>query len=301
MLNPREPDWSQVARGLGKVLAVTVVLYLALGAADRVLWLFLPSGGQRVGTVHATAARVANPDKRLSGGYDSGETLLQSAYTIWGEPRLAGPSEPEEYEIVESLFGTIQAPNLGGPSGTLGAAISAVEPGRRDAEEKETARKTIDGLPQTLVATAVVEFTRPMTTEQLIAFNRRHLLRGGADVSYIYSPGTPYDDSDPNPPLNAVVWNRDMIRENTWSDFAYQHETEPEPALREFRNWVGLLDEGDDLGEFGLSYQWLARTAEEGAVYGLVMDRWKLADLRALLPDEDVKTIRLADVTFDLG
>ncbi|MFD0468108.1 hypothetical protein ACFQ0B_07160 [Nonomuraea thailandensis] len=146
-----------------------------------------------------------------------------------------------------------------------------------------------------------MEFTRPMTTEQLIAFNHRYALRGGPDVSYIYFPASRYDDSDPNPLLNAVVWNRDMVEENTGADFTYQHETEPEPALREFRNWVGLLDEGDDLSAFGLSYQWLARAAEEGAVYGLVIDRWKLADLRALLPDQDVSTIRLADVAFDLG
>ncbi|MEV1003205.1 hypothetical protein [Nonomuraea sp. NPDC050202] len=300
MLNPREPDWAHVARSLGKVLAVTVVLYLALGAADRVLWLFLPSGGQRMATVHATAARVANPDKRLFDGFDSGERLLQSAYTLSGEPRLAGRSEPERYEIVESLFGTIEAPSLDGPSGSLADAINGVETGP-DEGQKETARKTMGGLPQTLVATAVVEFTHPMTIEQLIAFNRRHILRGGPDVSYIYSPPTPYDDSDPNPPLNAVVWNRDMIEENTGSDFIYQHETEPETALREFRNWVGLLDEGDDLSEFGLSYPWLAQAAEEGAVHGLVIDRWKLADLRELLPDQDVKTIRLADVAFDLG
>ncbi|MFD0468107.1 hypothetical protein ACFQ0B_07155 [Nonomuraea thailandensis] len=114
MLNPREPDWAHVARSLGKVLAVTVVLHLALGAADRVLWLFLPSGGERVATVHGTAARVANPDKRLSGGSDSGETLWQSAYAMWGEPRLAGRSEPERYEIVESLFGTVRAPSSTG-------------------------------------------------------------------------------------------------------------------------------------------------------------------------------------------
>ncbi|MEV0826625.1 hypothetical protein [Nonomuraea rubra] len=300
MLNPREPDWAQVARALGKVLAVTVVLYLALSAADRALWLFLPSGDERMAKVHGTAARVANPDKRVSHGFDSGETLLQSAYTIWAEPRLAGYSEPERYDIVETLFGTIHAPNLDGPSGNLGDAISAVETGP-DEGEKETARKTIDALPQTLVATAVVEFTHPMTAEQLIAFNRRHILRGGPDVSYIYSPPSHYDDSDPSPPRNAVVWNRNMIEENTWEEFTYEHETEPGTALREFRNWVGLLNEGDDLSEFGLDYQWLALAAEEGAVYGLVMDRWKLADLRALLPDQDVKTIRLADVTFDLG
>ncbi|WP_433436106.1 hypothetical protein [Nonomuraea sp. CA-141351] len=45
----------------------------------------------------------------------------------------------------------------------------------------------------------------------------------------------------------------------------------------------------------------LAGPAEEGVVYGLVVDRWKPADLRRLLDDPEVRTVQLADVAFDLG
>ena len=107
-------------------------------------------------------------------------------------------------------------------------------------EESVTAgaKKTIDGLPQTLDAVAVVVFANSMPAEQLVAFNRRHKICGGADVSYIYSPSF-YDDSSGEPPLNAVVWNRDMAKEDSWPELAYQCETEPEVALAEFRTWVG--------------------------------------------------------------
>jgi hypothetical protein len=145
-----------------------------------------------------------------------------------------------------------------------------------------------------------VEFADPMTTERLVAFNRRHRICGGADVSYIYSPSY-YDDSSDPASLNAVVWNRDMTDDNIRADLTYQCETEPEAAMEEFRRWVGLLDEWDDFSAFELSYEWLAGAAEEGVVHGLVVDRWELAGLRKLLDDPEVRTVHLTDVAFDLG
>ncbi|RVX45441.1 hypothetical protein EDD27_8236 [Nonomuraea polychroma] len=301
-MNAREPDWAYVARSLVKVMAVTAALLLAFSAVDRVLWVFIDFDDERVAQVYATAARVANPDKRLSHGYGNGGGLLETTYTLWGEPRRAGPrAGATEYEIVENLFGTVRAPSLDGPSGSLADAIGFVDvdPGV-DEVLTEKARKTIDGLPQTLDAVAVVEFADSMTTERLVAFNRRHRTCGGADVSYIYSPSY-YDDSSEPASLNAVVWNRGMTEDNIQADLTYQCETEPVAALAEFRRWVGLLDEGDDLGAFELDYGWLAGAAEEGVVHGLVVDRWKLADLRKLLDDPEVRTVRLADVAFDLG
>lgn len=301
-MHVREPDWAYGARSLVKVLAVTAALYLAFSAVDRVLWLFIDSDDERMAQVYATAVRIANPDKRLPHGYGDGRWLLKKSYTLRGEPRRAGPSEGEtEYEIVENMFGTVRAPSLDGPSGRLADAIEFVDvnPGA-DEVLREKARKTIDGLPPTLDAVAVVEFAHSMTAERLVAFNRRHRICGGADVSYIYSPSY-YDDSSEPASLNAVVWNRGMTEDDIQADLTYQCETEPVAALAEFRKWVGLLDEGDDLGAFELDDTWLAGAADEGVVHGLVVDRWKLADLRELLDDPEVRTVHLADVAFDLG
>ncbi|WP_436764155.1 hypothetical protein [Streptosporangium sp. V21-05] len=168
-----------------------------------------------------------------------------------------------------------------------------------DRQLTEEARKTIDGLPQTLRAVAVLEFTHSMTAGQLVASNRRHELRGGGDVSHIYSPYS-YDDSSGDPPLSAVVWNRGMTKEPR-EDLTYRCETEPEAALAEFRGWAGLLDDGDDLEEFELSHGSLTGTAKECVVYGLVVDSWNLADLRKLLDDPEVRTVNLTHVAFDLG
>ncbi|MEV4061636.1 hypothetical protein [Nonomuraea dietziae] len=92
-----------------------------------------------------------------------------------------------------------------------------------------------------------------------------------------------------------------MTQQDSWTDVTYQCETEPEAALAEFRRWVRLLDDGEDLGVFELNYEWLIDAAGEGVVHGLVVDRWKLADLRKLLDDPEVRTVHLADVAFDLG
>ncbi|MGW4962316.1 hypothetical protein ACWEPL_34280 [Nonomuraea sp. NPDC004186] len=297
-MNVREPDWAYVARSLIKVLAVTTALYLALSAFDRLLWLFVDD--ERTALVYGTAARVANPDKRLSGGHDDPGWLLNTTYTLRGEPRLAGPGGGgKEYEIVPNWFGTVRAPSLDGPSGSFSYAISVLE---ADPEVVPAdVRKTIDALPQTLDVVAVVQFAKPMTSERLIAFNRRHKICGGRDVSYVYAPSWfQYDDSSNDPPLNAVVWNRDMTEDLIQGELTYQCETEPEPALAEFRKWVGQLGEGYDLSAFMLDYRWLDGAAKEGLVYGLVVDSWKLADVRKLLDDSEVRTVRLADVAFDL-
>ncbi|MFB9679461.1 hypothetical protein [Streptosporangium vulgare] len=300
-MNTREPDWAYAAKSLLKVLVVAAALFLALNVAERVLWLFVGFDDERTALVYGTAARVVNPDKRLTYGYSDGGGLLGTTYTLRGEPRRAGPSEDrKEYEITEDLFGAVRASSFDGPSGSLADTIDSVdwELGV-DRAVTEEARKTVDALPQTLRAVAVLEFTHPMTTEQLVAFNRRHEFCGGWDVSYIYSPYY-YDDSSYDPPLSAVVWNRGLTKE-PWEDLTYRCETEPEAALAEFRRWVGLLDDGDDLEEFELSHASLTGTAKEGVVYGLVIDSWKLADLRKLLDDPEVRTVNLTDVAFDLG
>ncbi|MEU8040093.1 hypothetical protein [Streptosporangium sp. NPDC049078] len=301
-MNVSEPDWAYVTRSLVKVVAVASALFLALVVADRVLWVFVGFDDERTALVYGTAARVVNPDKRLTYGYSDGGGQLGTTYTLRGEPRRAGPGEDrKEYEITEDLFGAVRAPSFDGPSGSLADTVDSVgwEELGADRQLTEEARKAIDALPQTLRAVAVLEFTHSMTTEQLVAFNRRHELCGGGDVSYIYSPYY-YDDSSGDPPLSAVVWNRGMPKE-PWEDFTYECVTEPEAALAEFRRWVGLLRSGDDLEEFGLSHGSLTETAKEGVVYGLVIDGWTLADLRKLLDDPEVRTVNLTDVAFDLG
>ncbi|WP_049567584.1 hypothetical protein [Nonomuraea sp. SBT364] len=296
-MNPSEPDWAYVARSLVKVLAVTVALWLAVVVADRTMWLFVDYDGERMARVYGTAAAIANPDKRLH-GYDDDQGLLHATHTLWGEPRRAGPGEGGTYyEITENLFGAVRAPSLDEPAGSVAEAIGSVE---SELVSGVKTRETFDALPRTLNAVAVVDFTQAMTTERLIAFNGKHKICGGEDVSYLYSPSY-YDDSASPSFLNAVVWNRAMPVSRTRDELAYQCESEPRAALAAFRTWVGLLDRGDDLTAFGLTDGWLAMAAREGVVHGLLIDGWKLADLRKLLDDPEVETVHLADVAFDLG
>ncbi|MFI9555376.1 hypothetical protein [Nonomuraea endophytica] len=300
MLETREPDWAHVAWSVVKVLVVTTALFLASSVADRVLWLFIGSSPDPTAMVYGTAARIANPDKRLLYGWSGGSWLLGRTYTLQGEPRRAGPSTGRtQYKITESVFGSVSAPFLDVPSGSVAKAIDSVESGS-DPAQKDQAREIIDALPQTLKTVAVVEFAREMTSEQLMAFNRTHKICGGPDVSYIYDPSFADDSSDPDS-MNAVVWNRGMTRHDYMPEVQYQCENEPIPALEEFRRWVGLLDEGDDLYAFELDHGWLTRAAKEGVVYGLLVDGWKLSDVRRLLDDPRVNTIYLTDVAHDIS
>ncbi|GAA3039135.1 hypothetical protein [Streptosporangium longisporum] len=261
-MDVREPDWAYVGRSLVKVLAVSAALFMALNMAGGFLRTYVDFGQWRAAGIRATADRVANPERRL----DTWPTSSRLTHAIdW-----------------IGLTSHVDAKVMG------------------DQQAKEEARTTIGRLPRTLDALAVVHFAHPMTTERLIAFNRRHELCGGVDVSYVYALGY-HDDSGSDPPTNRVVWNRDMADEHTVIPPQYQCETEPQIALAAFRRWVEALDEDDDLSEFDLYDWWLAGAAYEGVVHRLVLDRWKLADLRPLLDDPEVRTIRLADVAFDLG
>ncbi|MBB5080190.1 hypothetical protein [Nonomuraea endophytica] len=300
MLETREPDWAHVAWSVVKVLVVTTALFLASSVADRALWLFIGSSPDRTAIVYGTAARIANPDKRLLHGWSGGSWLLGRTYTLQGEPRRAGPSTgPTYYEITENVFGSVSAPFLDVPSGSVAEAIGFVEPNSGPAQ-KDQAKEIIDALPQTLKTVAVVEFAREMTSAQLIAFNRTHKICGGPDVSYVYDPSFADDSSDPDS-MNAVVWNRDMTRHDYMPEVRYQCENEPGPALQEFRRWVGQLDEGDDLYAFELDHDWLTEAAEKGVVYGLFVDGWKLSDVRRLLDDPRVNTVYLTDVAHDIS
>ncbi|MEU4829316.1 hypothetical protein [Streptosporangium sp. NPDC023615] len=277
-MNVREPDWSYVGRSLLKVLAVSAALFMALNMAEGLLRVFVDFGEERTAEIRATATRVANPERRLHGWPDSSRLTDAISSVEWVSRIDAKP-----------------------PEGAWKVPEEVRKGWEKTAEKtKEDVRKTIGKLPRTLDALAVVEFTHAMTTERLIAFNRRHKLCGGTDVSYVYSPYQ-YDDSSGDPPMSEVVWNRDLSEEHTVIPPQYQCETEPQIALAAFRRWVGLLDEDDDLSDFELDSGWLTGVAQEGVVYGLVVDRWKLPALLPLLDDPEVRTVNLADVAFDLG
>ncbi|GAA3142791.1 hypothetical protein GCM10010466_37190 [Planomonospora alba] len=302
-MEPREIDWLHAVRSLAKVVGVSVLLFLALNVAERLVVLHVDLDGERTARVYGTAAQVVNPDKRFHGA-DLDEGLIRTVYTLRGEPRTAAPARGETaYTVTESLPG-VEAPGLAEPErSALTEAVRAVEGegGSGSPKDKQELGEALDRLPPALTAVAVVEFAWPLTAEKLVALNRRHGLCGDESVSYVYSRHH-YDDSDTVPLSNAVVWNRDMAWVLPWDEPAeYRCETEPEAALAAFRTWTGLLREGDDLAVFGLTRDELVDAAREGVAYGFVADRWRLADLRKLLDDPDVRTVRVADLAFGLG
>ncbi|MBB5961339.1 hypothetical protein [Planomonospora venezuelensis] len=288
-------------------------MLLGFRATEGVLAVF-GDLGERTAAVYGTAAGIVNPDKRLR-DHDLDAGLLSTTYTMRWEPRRAvSGGGTSSYDVTENLFGAVHAPALGYPERSdLIDAVRSVSGHRddaADAELKQDAREVFDRLPPALDAVAVVEFARPMTAERLTDLYRKYGLCGGEGVSYIYSLYH-HDDSGGDPPENAVVWDRypgyrDMRRPaperaETPQDVARRCGTGPEAALASFRDWVGVLDEDDDLAEFGLDHGALRLAADEGVAYGLVADRWKAADLGRLLGDPDVRTVRVTDVAFDLG
>nr|WP_235854691.1 hypothetical protein [Nonomuraea aridisoli] len=72
--------------------------------------------------------------------------------------------------------------------------------------------------------------------------------------------------------------------------------------LGNFREWAGLLRDHDDanLRRFDLSLDRLRTAARDGLAYAYVADLVAIEKLRRILEDPRVRTVRLADVAFDL-
>lgn len=84
------------------------------------------------------------------------------------------------------------------------------------------------------------------------------------------------------------------------------HVIEPDEAIRldlaSFRRWVGILRNHDDdnLRDFDLSLARLRKAADDGLAYAYVDSLATIGKLRKIIEDPLVRTVRVADVTYDL-
>ncbi|GAB3907824.1 hypothetical protein [Microbispora bryophytorum] len=72
--------------------------------------------------------------------------------------------------------------------------------------------------------------------------------------------------------------------------------------LANFRRWVGILKDYDDdnLHDFDLSLARLRKAADDGLVYAYVDSLVTIGELRKIIDDPLVRTVRVADVAYDL-
>ncbi|NRQ36934.1 hypothetical protein HII36_34615 [Nonomuraea sp. NN258] len=292
---PELPDFDPkaakqaVRRGILRTVSIvlSIILTLAvLATAGSRLVQERGDRGKRMTEVLGTAFKLYNPAYRLAGGTCCETTPLSMSFRMEGTPvRAHGGFNAlggDTYTITQNFFGRVGHLPLGHPANTR-LSFSLYNVGGTLAP-KEEVTKVLARLPQDLNALAVVEFARPLTEPELVAFTGRH---GGCPSRVVYERRT---GSLP------ITWST-----GDW-DYGDVKETACGIDLKEFRKWVGILRDHDDanLRSFDLSLARLRKAADAGLAYAYVDDLVSIERLRTIIADPLVRTVRLADVAFDL-
>ncbi|TMR90412.1 hypothetical protein [Nonomuraea basaltis] len=292
-----------VRRGLTRtaitVLAALVVLILAATAGSS---LIQQRGDRelRMTDVLGTAFKIYNP------GYDievrdwGATTPLSMSFTVAVRPMRAvggfvGGYGGVEHVVTQDFFGHVGRLPLGSYANTtLSTALVNVGTGN---QPKQDSRKVLARLPEGLNALAVVEFAKPLTTEELVAFTARYKS---------YAEKVVYERRPRSIPITwggMTMWDRAPMPENEAGEDRW---IEPDEAIKldlaNFRRWVGILKDYDDdnLHDFDLSLARLRKVAKDGLAYAYVDSLATIGELRKIIEDPLVQAVRVADVTYDL-
>ncbi|MER6943316.1 hypothetical protein ABT294_04760 [Nonomuraea sp. NPDC000554] len=267
------------------VLVATVGLTLVQKRGDR---------DQRMMDVLGTAFQLYNPAYNLHVESCCDITPWSMAFTVRGAPVRAiggfSTNGGSTYTVQQDFFGRVGRLPLGnGANTTLSTALGNVSTGN---QPKKDTRKVLARLPADLNALAVVEFARPLSTEELVAFGAKY---EACPDKVVY---------ERRPRSIPITWNDTTWERSPMVDGQIQMCSEaPRSYLQGLRAWVGLLHDYDDdnLRDFDLSLDRLRKAANEGLAYAYVDPIAKIGELRKLIEDPLVQTVRVADVTYDLN
>ncbi|MEV4175141.1 hypothetical protein [Nonomuraea sp. NPDC049709] len=294
---PEVPDFDPkltrraVRRGLLRTTTNVLAVLLALALVATVGSTLVQERGdreRRMTDVLGTAFKLYNPAYEVTVGGCCETTPVSMSFEVTASPlRAVGgfwPAGGDTYTISQDFFGRVGHLPLGSTANTrLSFALYDVG---GDLAAKEEVRKVLARLPDGLNALAVVEFAAPLKENELKAFLDRN--KSCAD--------------------RVVYERRTGSLPITWGEITWDRGESAEGkqgcgvGLDNFRFWTGLLREHDDanLRRFDLSLARLRKAAGDGLAYAYVDQLASVEELRELIEDPRVRTIRLADATFDL-
>ncbi|MFB9475415.1 hypothetical protein ACFFR3_38500 [Nonomuraea salmonea] len=284
-----------VRRGLARtVVSVLAVLALVAVVVTEGASLVQTRGDRerRMMDVLGTAFKMYNPAYLVDNGPCCETTPVSMAFEVTARPMGpvgAWPGGSQTYSISQDFFGRVGRLPLGHTANTrLSQSLFNVG---TTLGRKEEVKQVLARLPADLSALAVVEFERPLPEAEFEAFVRRH---GSCAERVVY---------ERRPGSLPITWGFDY-----WTDPADLRKggdvTDEvcRGGLPQFRAWVGLLRDHDDanLRSFDLSLKRLREASGAGLAHAYVDELSSVRELRELLKDPQVRTIRLADVAFDL-
>ena len=208
---------------------------------------------------------------------------------------FVGGYEGVEHVVTQDFFGHVGKLPLGNYAGTtLSTALINVGTGN---QPKQDSRKVLARLPEGLNALAVVEFAKPLTIEEFVAFSAKYKS---------YAEKVVFERRPRSIPITwggMTMWDGAPMPEMKAGE---DHMIEPDEAIKldlaNFRRWVGILKGHDDdnLRDFDLSLTRLRKAAKDGLAYAYVDSLATIGKLRKIIEDPLVRTVRVADVTYDL-
>ncbi|WP_182907781.1 hypothetical protein [Microbispora sp. H13382] len=302
-LLPPMPDFDQkatrraVRRGVVRTAITVLAALLALVLAATVGSGLVQRRGDRelrMTDVLGTAFKIYNPGYDIEVRERGATAPLSMSFTVAVRPMRAVGGFADgyggvEHVVTQDFFGHVGRLPLGTYAGTtLSRALINVGTGN---QPKEDGRKVLARLPEGLNALAVVEFAKPLTTDELAAFTAGYKSIAEKVV---------FERRPRSIPITwggLTMWDRAPVPEG-W--------IEPDDAIKldlaNFRRWVGMLKDYDDdnLHDFDLSLARLRKAANAGLAYAYVDSLATVGQLRKIIEDPLVRTVRVADVTYDL-
>jgi hypothetical protein len=284
-----------VRRGLVKTASIVLAtLVVAAGVLVGAPILIQKSGDrqERMTDVLGTAFALYNPSYFITELRCCDVTPWSLSIEVGARPlRALGGFEvnpPVRYTVTQDLFGRVGRLPLGNSGATtLTRALMMVG---RDPVDKKRDQELLAGLPKNLRTLSVVEFTKPMTPEELVAFGKGH--KACPDQLVLES----------RPGSVPITWSR-----LTWLGYQAEQKSHscydsPPESIAAFRAWRGMLrdDDGPDLRHFDLTLDRINDAAQKSVIYAYVDQTATVAELRKVAADPRVKTIRVADASFDV-
>jgi hypothetical protein len=150
---------------------------------------------------------------------------------------------------------------------------------------KPQTKQLLRRLPESLVATAVIELSDSVLPSGLYSLLARHGIGPDGSNVGVYLQPSDY--------LAEEVDGRHLDSRVSW----------PSPALAGFQSWAKQLRDSDDplLDELGLpSSRDLQDLAADPLIFGVILERAGTRQLESLLADSLVKSLAIGDVDFDL-
>jgi hypothetical protein len=282
------------------VAIVIIVYWVLLGLSN--LWQYHGDREQRFPIVAGLGFLVAHPGYEGSGGGCCNTSLTSIELFLDVTPRTASELSPTTKAWLRlNLLGRVvrdSIPTL--PATPIDFALrTTLRPG------KAQTRRVIDDLPRRMVATAVIELTRPGGASAL-----EELLRRDRTLPEPSRFGFPPVFFEPLYDPDRLFGSRISGEPLTWPSpttaaapgWGAQHLPETD-SVTQFKRWARMLGDGDDrnLGRVGLpSSEQIKQVASRAKIYGFLLEKTSLESLRRLLADPEVRSVSLADVAFRL-